>query len=82
MKLIWWPHGRSLPGRSLTAAAQFLQVLHAKAVDDVHQQGLAHVHAFRPRDVSDAGVFAEFERAMIRERVMAGLARAKAEERG
>ena len=28
------------------------------------------------------GVFAEFERAMIRERVMAGLARAKADGRG
>jgi hypothetical protein len=45
----------------------FLRELHAKKVDlFLHQQGL---------DTS-TGVFAQFERAMIRERVLAGLARA------
>ena len=39
-------------------------------------------HAVRPRDFQMLGVFAEFERAMIRERVMAGLARAKPKGRG
>ena len=36
-----------------------------------------YLHAIRSGNVSDDGVFAEFERAMIRERVLAGLARAK-----
>ena len=40
--------------------------------------GYRYLHAERPRFFQVLGVFAEFERAMIRERVMAGLARARA----
>ena len=57
-----------------------LQELHAKGVDlYLHQQGLDTSTPSGRAMFQMMGVFAEFERAMIRERVMAGLARAKAE---
>ena len=67
-------------GRSLTDLVRMLQELHAKGVDlYLHQQGLDTSTPSGRAMFQMLGVFAEFERAMIRERVMAGLARAKAE---
>src|SRR5262249_50031707 len=52
--------------------------LHAKKVDlYLHQQGLDTSTPSGRAMFQMMGVFAEFERAMIRERVMAGLARAR-----
>ena len=57
-----------------------LQELHAKGIDlYLHQQGLDTSTPSGRALFQMLGVFAEFERAMIRERVMAGLARAKDE---
>jgi DNA invertase Pin-like site-specific DNA recombinase len=68
-------------GRSLTDLLDFLRELHAKGVDlFLHQQGLDTSTPSGRAMFQMMGVFAEFERAMIRERVLAGLARAK--ERG
>ncbi|NOJ40915.1 recombinase family protein [Bradyrhizobium australiense] len=67
-------------GRSLTDLLDVLRDLHAKGVDlFLHQQGLDTSTPSGRAMYQMLGVFAEFERAMIRERVMAGLARAKAE---
>jgi DNA invertase Pin-like site-specific DNA recombinase len=67
-------------GRSLTDLLDVLKDLHAKGVDlFLHQQGLDTSTPSGRAMYQMLGVFAEFERAMIRERVMAGLARAKAE---
>ena len=67
-------------GRSLTDLVQVLQDLHAKSVDlYLHQEGLDTSTPSGRAMFQMLGVFAEFERAMIRERVMAGLARARAE---
>ena len=67
-------------GRSLTDLLGVLQELHAKDVDlYLHQQGLDTSTPSGRAMFQMMGVFAEFGRAMIRERVMAGLARAKAE---
>jgi DNA invertase Pin-like site-specific DNA recombinase len=66
--------------RSLTDLLSFLTDLHAKQVDlFLHQQGLDTSTPSGRAMYQMLGVFAEFERAMIRERVMAGLARARAE---
>jgi hypothetical protein len=66
--------------RSLTDLLGFLTDLHAKGVDlFLHQQGLDTSTPSGRAMFQMLGVFAEFERAMIRERVMAGLARARAE---
>ena len=66
-------------GRSLTDLLGVLQELHAKDVDlYLHQQGLDTSTPSGRAMFQMLGVFAEFERSMIRERVMAGLARAKA----
>ena len=55
-----------------------LRDLHAKGVDlFLHQQGLDTSTPSGRAMFQMMGVFAEFERAMIRERVLAGLARAK-----
>jgi DNA invertase Pin-like site-specific DNA recombinase len=55
-----------------------LRELHAKGVDlFLHQQGLDTSSPSGRAMFQMMGVFAEFERAMIRERVLAGLARAK-----
>jgi DNA invertase Pin-like site-specific DNA recombinase len=61
-------------GRSLQDLVAFLSEIHAKGVNRA---------STRPRPSGKAmfqmmGVFAEFERAMIRERVLAGLKRARA----
>ena len=67
-------------GRSLTDLVGVLQELHAKGVDlYLHQQGLDTSTPSGRAMFQMLGVFAEFERAIIRERVMAGLARARAE---
>jgi len=67
-------------GRSLTDLLGFLTDLHAKGVDlFLHQQGLDTSTPSGRAMFQMLGVFAEFERARIRERVMTGLARARAE---
>lgn len=67
-------------GRSLSDLLDVLQELHAKRVDlYLHQQGLDTSTPAGRAMFQMMGVFAEFERAMIRERVNAGLARARAE---
>ena len=67
-------------GRSLVDLLDFLRELHAKGVDlFLHQQGLDTSTPSGRAMFQMLGVFAEFERAMIRERVMAGLSRAKAD---
>ena len=73
-----------LVGRSARAALQdpvaVLGELHAKGVDlYLHQQGIDTTTPAGKALFGMMGVFAEFERAMIRERVNAGLARARAE---
>jgi DNA invertase Pin-like site-specific DNA recombinase len=65
-------------GRSLADLLDFLRELHAKGVDlFLHQQGLDTSTPSGKAMFQMLGVFAEFERSMIRERVLAGLARAK-----
>jgi DNA invertase Pin-like site-specific DNA recombinase len=65
-------------GRSLTDLLDFLRELCAKGVDlFLHPQGLDTSTPSGRAMFQMMGVFAEFERAMIRERVLAGLARAK-----
>ena len=67
-------------GRSLTGLLDILQEMRSKNVDlFLHQQGLDTSTPSGRAMYQMLGVFAEFERAMIRERVLAGLARAKAE---
>lgn len=67
-------------GRSLTDLLDLLKELHAKGVDlFLHQQGLDTSTPSGRAMFQMMGVFAEFERAMIRERVMSGLARARDE---
>jgi DNA invertase Pin-like site-specific DNA recombinase len=65
-------------GRSLIDLLEFLKELHAKGVDlFLHQQGLDTSTPSGRAMFQMMGVFAEFERAMIRERVLTGLARAR-----
>ena len=65
-------------GRSLTDLLGILQSLHDKSTDlFLHQQGLDTSTVAGKAMFSMLGVFAEFERGIIRERVNAGLARAK-----
>ena len=67
-------------GRSLQDLVTFLGELHAKGVDlYLHQQGLDTATPAGKAMFGMLGVFAEFERAMIVERVNAGLARARAQ---
>jgi DNA invertase Pin-like site-specific DNA recombinase len=67
-------------GRSLIDLLNFLRELHAKGVDlFLHQQGLDTSTPSGRAMFQMMGVFAEFERAMIRERVLSGLARARQE---
>src|SRR5271156_6163588 len=66
-------------GRSLTDLLSILQCLRDKGVDlFLHQQGLDTSTTAGKAMFQMLGVFAEFERGIIRERVNAGLARAKA----
>jgi DNA invertase Pin-like site-specific DNA recombinase len=66
-------------GRSLTDLLAILQGLHDKGVDlFLHQQGLDTSTTAGKAMFQMLGVFAEFERGIIRERANAGLARARA----
>lgn len=63
-------------GRSLPHLVSFLGDIQAKGVDlYLHQQGLDTSTPSGRMLFQMLGVFAEFERAMIRERIMAGLRR-------
>jgi DNA invertase Pin-like site-specific DNA recombinase len=65
-------------GRSLTDLLELLRELHVKGVDlFLHQQGLDTSTPAGRAMYQLMPVFAEFERAMLRERVISGLARAK-----
>lgn len=67
-------------GRSLQDLVGLLQELHAKGVDlYLHQQGVDTTTPGGKALFQMLGVFAEFERALIRERIRAGLSRARAE---
>ena len=67
-------------GRSLQDLVAFLSELHALCIDlFLHQQGLDTTTPAGKAMFQMMGVFAEFERAMIQERVRAGLARARSE---
>ena len=67
-------------GRSLIDLVGILQEFHAKHVGlYLHQQGIDTTTPSGKAMFQMMGVFAEFERSMIHERVMAGLARARAE---
>lgn len=67
-------------GRSLRDLVDFLGELHAKGIDlYLHQQGIDTTTPAGKAMFQMMGVFAEFERAMIRDRVNAGLARARAQ---
>ncbi len=66
-------------GRSLKDLVDFLGQVHAKSIGlYLHQQGLDTTTPAGKALFGMMGVFAEFERSMIQERVKAGLARAKA----
>ncbi len=66
-------------GRSLTDLLSILQGLHEKGIGlFLHQQGLDTTTTAGKAMFQMLGVFAEFERGIIRERVNAGLARARA----
>jgi DNA invertase Pin-like site-specific DNA recombinase len=66
-------------GRSLQDLIVFLGELNAKGVDlYLHQQGIDTTTPSGKAMFQMLGVFAEFERSMIQERVKAGLNRAKA----
>lgn len=65
-------------GRSLQDLVSFLQELHGAGVDlYLHQQALDTTTPSGKAMFQMMGVFAEFERSMISERVKSGLARAK-----
>jgi DNA invertase Pin-like site-specific DNA recombinase len=67
-------------GRSLQDLVAFLSELHALRIDlCLHQQGVDTSTPAGKALFQMMGVFAEFERAMIRERVKSGLERAKAQ---
>jgi DNA invertase Pin-like site-specific DNA recombinase len=67
-------------GRSLQNLVGFLGELHAKGVDlYLHQQGLDTATPAGKAMIQMLGVFSEFERAMIVERVKAGLSRARSQ---
>jgi DNA invertase Pin-like site-specific DNA recombinase len=66
-------------GRSLIDLLSILQGLHEKGIGlFLHQQGLDTTTSAGKAMFQMLGVFAEFERGIIRERVNAGLARARA----
>jgi DNA invertase Pin-like site-specific DNA recombinase len=67
-------------GRSLQDLIGFLSELHALKVDlFLHQQGLDTTTPAGKALFQMLGVFAEFDRSIIQERVRAGLARARSE---
>src|SRR5215472_8055464 len=66
-------------GRSLSHLVNFLSEIHAKKVDlFIHQQGIDTTTPAGKALFGMMGVFAEFERAMIQERVKAGIKRVRA----
>ncbi len=66
-------------GRSLPHLVAFLGELHALKIDlYLHQQGIDTTTPAGKAMFQMMGVFAEFERAMIQERVKSGLSRARA----
>src|SRR5215813_12250154 len=66
-------------GRNLQDLVGFLSELHALGIElYLHQQGLDTTTPAGKAMFQMLGVFAEFERAIIRERVVPGMARAKA----
>jgi DNA invertase Pin-like site-specific DNA recombinase len=67
-------------GRSLQRLVALLSDLQAKGIDlYLHQQGIDTTTPAGKAMFQMCGVFAEFERAMIRERVKAGVERARAQ---
>jgi DNA invertase Pin-like site-specific DNA recombinase len=73
----WSWHGRSTGLQDLVG---FLSEIHALKIDlYLHQQGIDTTTPAGKAMFQMMGVFAEFERAMIQERVRAGLARAREE---
>ena len=69
-------------GRSLQDLVGFLSEIHAAGIDlFLHQQGIDTTSPGGKAMFQMLGVFAEFERSIIQERVRAGLRRAKAEGR-
>ncbi|MFZ1094777.1 MAG: recombinase family protein [Xanthobacteraceae bacterium] len=67
-------------GRSMPDLVNFLSEIHALKVDlFLHQQGLDTTTPAGKAMFQMMGVFAEFERSMIQERVRGGLQRAKSE---
>jgi DNA invertase Pin-like site-specific DNA recombinase len=67
-------------GRSLTDLLGILQAFHDKGIDlFLHQQGIDTSTTAGKAMFQMLGVFAEFERGIIRERINAGLARARKE---
>jgi DNA invertase Pin-like site-specific DNA recombinase len=67
-------------GRSLQELVAFLGELHAKGIDlYLHQQGLDTGTPSGKAMFQMMGVFSEFERAMIVERVKSGLSRARSQ---
>lgn len=69
-------------GRSLQHLVGFLEEIHSKGVDlFLHQQGLDTTTPSGKAMFQMLGVFSEFERAMIRDRVKSGLARAREQGR-
>jgi len=66
-------------GRSLSHLVNFLSEIHAKKVDlFIHQQGIDTTTPAGKALFGMLGVFAEFERSMIQERVKAGIKRVRA----
>ena len=66
-------------GRSLQDLCGFLSELHSLGIDlFLHQQGISTTTPAGKAMFQMMGVLSEFERSMIRERVNAGIARAKA----
>lgn len=69
-------------GRSLSHLVNFLSEMHAKKVDlFLHQQGIDTTTPAGKALFGVMGVFAEFERSMIQERVKAGIKRVRAQGR-
>ena len=67
-------------GRTLQELVTFLGVVHSLRVDlHLHQQGIDTTTPAGKALFHMMGVFAEFERSMIQERVRAGLMRARSE---
>ncbi|HYM88968.1 MAG TPA: recombinase family protein [Nitrospiraceae bacterium] len=66
-------------GRSLSHLVNFLSEIHAKKVDlFIHQQGIDTTTPAGKALIGVMGVFAEFERSMIQERVRLGIKRIRA----